>query len=113
MNKTMNINRAQSISSEINENEELLEIELHKLQRQYRIMEADRKAYSEESRILIGKQRFIKYNQRINIEKLKIDNKKLKESLNEFENKSKGRKRSGLRDKNMDNLTDSGGILIT
>lgn len=36
---------------------ELAELELQKLQRQYRIMEGDRKAYSEESRIMIGKQR--------------------------------------------------------
>ena len=36
----------------------LAKIELQKLQRQYRIMEGDRKAYSEESRILIGKQRY-------------------------------------------------------
>jgi hypothetical protein len=35
------------------------EIELQKLQRQYRIMEGDRKAYSEESRVLINKQRFV------------------------------------------------------
>jgi hypothetical protein len=34
------------------------ELELQKLQRQYRIMEGDRKAYSEESRILISKQRY-------------------------------------------------------
>jgi hypothetical protein len=39
----------------------IAEIELQKLQRQYRIMEGDRKAYSEESRLLIGKQRYNLY----------------------------------------------------
>lgn len=35
------------------------ELELQKLQRQYRLMEGDRKAYGEESKALITKQRFV------------------------------------------------------
>jgi hypothetical protein len=40
------------------------EQELQRLQRQYRIMEGDRKAYSEESRIMLKKQRFFQITQR-------------------------------------------------
>ncbi|KAJ3381010.1 40S ribosomal protein S23 [Lobulomyces angularis] len=57
MNRAMSLNRAQSLTSDQDVNDSLAEIELQKLQRQYRIMEGDRKAYSEESRILIAKQR--------------------------------------------------------
>ncbi|RDD40524.1 Coiled-coil domain-containing protein 63 [Trichoplax sp. H2] len=51
--------RVQSRRSEVSESEVdgLVEQELAKLQRQYRIMEGDRKAYSEESQNLIRKQR--------------------------------------------------------
>ena len=38
-------------------NEGIAEMELQKLQRQYRIMEGDRKAYSEESRAILKKQK--------------------------------------------------------
>ncbi|EDV23841.1 uncharacterized protein TRIADDRAFT_64012, partial [Trichoplax adhaerens] len=50
--------RVQSRRSEVSESEVdgLVEQELAKLQRQYRIMEGDRKAYSEESQNLIRKQ---------------------------------------------------------
>lgn len=64
------------------------EIELQKLQRQYRIMEGDRKAYSEESRILISKQR-------MTIDKIKSDNERLTEELKLLEQRNNTRKANG------------------
>ncbi|TPX31783.1 hypothetical protein SmJEL517_g04959 [Synchytrium microbalum] len=66
--------RQSTLGSDTDISDGMTEIELQKLQRQYRIMEGDRKAYSEESRILITKQR-------ANVEKLKRDNQQLLDQL--------------------------------
>ncbi|KAJ3331002.1 hypothetical protein HDU76_004306, partial [Blyttiomyces sp. JEL0837] len=55
-------------------NDELVGLELQKLQRQFRILAGDRKAYGEESRVLLRKQRST-------IEKLNRENKRLAEDL--------------------------------
>ncbi|TPX72829.1 hypothetical protein SpCBS45565_g00298 [Spizellomyces sp. 'palustris'] len=71
----MTLHRATSLTSTDQEvNEGMAELELQKLARQYRIMEGDRKAYSEESRLLITKQR-------ATIEKLKRENQYLVDEL--------------------------------
>ncbi len=65
MARVMSVNKAQSVTSDQEQTDRmgylqliLAEIELSKLQRQYRIMEGDRKAYSDESRLTITKQRW-------------------------------------------------------
>ncbi|KAJ3302847.1 Coiled-coil domain-containing protein 63 [Kappamyces sp. JEL0829] len=75
----------------------MAEIELQKLQRQYRIMEGDRKAYSEESRILIGKQR-------VSIEKLRVDNDHLQDELRLLEQRNEDKRRNGIQSKKAENL---------
>ncbi|KAJ3295035.1 Coiled-coil domain-containing protein 63 [Borealophlyctis nickersoniae] len=77
----------------------LAEIELQKLQRQYRIMEGDRKAYSEESRILITKQR-------ATIDKLKRDNYHLMEKLRLLETRTEDRRRIGIQSKQAEALAE-------
>ncbi|KAJ3021414.1 UNVERIFIED_CONTAM: Coiled-coil domain-containing protein 63 [Siphonaria sp. JEL0065] len=91
--------KAQSLSSDQEINDGLAEIELQKLQRQYRIMEGDRKAYSEESRIVITKQR-------ATIEKLKRDNEHLHDELRLLETRNEDRRRNGAQSKKAENLAD-------
>lgn len=92
MSKTMVTNHTQSAGSEADGNDGLAEIELQKLQRQYRIMEGDRKAYSEESRILISKQR-------LTIEKLQRDGQNLMDELRLLEQRNEDRKKNGIQSK--------------
>jgi hypothetical protein len=99
----MSMNRAQSLASDQDVNDGLAEIELQKLQRQYRIMEGDRKAYSEESRILISKQRQ-------SIEKLKSDNGNLAQELKLLESRYNAKKMDGLQAKKAQELNDQAGI---
>ncbi|KAI8810383.1 hypothetical protein BJ742DRAFT_888301 [Cladochytrium replicatum] len=99
MNRTLTLNRAQSLASDQEINDSLAEIELQKLQRQYRIMEGDRKAYSEESRILISKQRGT-------IEKLKRDNQHLLDEVKLLEQRNDDRKRNGIRSKKAEFMAD-------
>ncbi|TPX33150.1 hypothetical protein SeMB42_g07516 [Synchytrium endobioticum] len=66
--------RPSTLGSDADISDGMTEIELQKLQRQYRIMEGDRKAYSEESRLLITKQR-------ANVDKLKRDHQQLQDQL--------------------------------
>lgn len=95
----MSVNRAQSLASDQDVNDSLAEIELQKLQRQYRIMEGDRKAYSEESRILISKQRMTIY-------KLKNDNSHLVEELKLLESRNNARKLNGQQNKKAEELSE-------
>ncbi|KAL2911405.1 hypothetical protein HK105_209133 [Polyrhizophydium stewartii] len=83
-------------------NDGMAEIELQKLQRQYRIMEGDRKAYSEESRILIGKQR-------ATIEKLKKDNGHLQDELRLLEQRNEDRKKNGIQSKKAETMAEQAG----
>jgi hypothetical protein len=78
------------------------EIELQRLQRQYRIMEGDRKAYSEESRILIGKQR-------VTIEKLKKDNEYLQDELKLLEQRNEDRRKNGIQSKKAESMAEQAG----
>ncbi|KAJ3384214.1 Coiled-coil domain-containing protein 63 [Entophlyctis sp. JEL0112] len=78
------------------------EIELQKLQRQYRIMEGDRKAYSEESRIVITKQR-------ATIEKLKRDHEHLVNELKLLEYRHDDHKRNGAQSKKAEVMADQAG----
>lgn len=99
------------------------EIELQKLQRQYRIMEGDRKAYSEESRILIGKQRYFyslrmpvynssrKSNPRATIEKLRSDNEHLQDELKLLEKRNEDKRKNGLRSKKAESLGEQAGLV--
>ena len=99
------------------------EIELQKLQRQYRIMEGDRKAYSEESRILIGKQRYFysrsipvynssrKSNLRATIEKLRSDNEHLQDELKLLEKRNEDKRKNGLRSKKAESLGEQAGLV--
>jgi hypothetical protein len=87
----------------------IAEIELQKLQRQYRIMEGDRKAYSEESRILIGKQRYFVLI-RVTIEKLQIDNTNLVGELRLLEQRNEDRKRNGIQSKKAETMAETAGI---
>ncbi|KAI8803775.1 hypothetical protein BJ742DRAFT_907451, partial [Cladochytrium replicatum] len=104
MNRTLTLNRAQSLASDQEINDGLAEIELQKLQRQYRIMEGDRKAYSEESRILISKQRGT-------IEKLKRDNQHLLDEVKLLEQRNDDRKRNGIRSKKAEFMADQAGMI--
>ncbi|KAJ3217405.1 Coiled-coil domain-containing protein 63 [Dinochytrium kinnereticum] len=79
--------------------EDNTEIELQKLQRQYRIMEGDRKAYSEESRIVISKQR-------ATIEKLKRDYQHLQDELRLLEQRNEDRKKNGIQSKKAELMAD-------
>ncbi|KAL5038253.1 hypothetical protein RTP6_005587 [Batrachochytrium dendrobatidis] len=80
----------------------MAEIELQKLQRQYRIMEGDRKAYSEESRILIGKQRYA-------IEKLQKDNDHLQNELRLLEQRSEDKRKNGIQSKKAESMAEQAG----
>ncbi|KAJ3045359.1 Coiled-coil domain-containing protein 63 [Rhizophlyctis rosea] len=95
----MALNRASSLGSEQEINDGMAEIELQKLQRQYRIMEGDRKAYSEESRINISKQR-------ATIDKLKRDNQHLQDELKLLEMRNEDKRRSGIQSKQAEQMTE-------
>lgn len=97
MNRAVSVNRAHSLASDQEINDGMAEIELHKLQRQYRIMEGDRKAYSEESRQLIS-------NQRSSIDKLKRDKAFLLEELKLLEQRDEESKRDGTASKKAEEL---------
>ncbi|KAI8850258.1 hypothetical protein BC829DRAFT_416119 [Chytridium lagenaria] len=97
--RVMGMNRVQSLSSDQEINDGLAEIELQKLQRQYRIMEGDRKAYSEESRIVISKQR-------ATIEKLKRDYQHLQDELRLLEQRNEDRKKNGIQSKKAELMAD-------
>ncbi|KAI9341143.1 hypothetical protein BDR26DRAFT_895225 [Obelidium mucronatum] len=99
MSRLMASHKAQSLSSDQEINDGLAEIELQKLQRQYRIMEGDRKAYSEESRIVITKQR-------ATIEKLKRDNEHLHDELRLLETRNEDRRRNGAQSKKAEVMAD-------
>ena len=86
------------------------EIELQKLQRQYRIMEGDRKAYSEESRILIGKQRYKRVTS-ATIEKLKVDNQNLQDELRLLEQRNEDRKKNGIQSKKAESMAETADTL--
>jgi hypothetical protein len=81
------------------------EIELQRLQRQYRIMEGDRKAYSEESRILIGKQR-------VTIDKLKKDNDYLQDELKLLDMRNEDRRKNGIQSKKAENMAEHAGLIV-
>lgn len=83
----------------------LAEIELQRLQRQYRIMEGDRKAYSEESRILIGKQR-------VTIDKLKKDNDYLQDELKLLEQRNEDRRKNGIQSKKAESMAEHAGNML-
>ncbi|KAJ3270391.1 Coiled-coil domain-containing protein 63 [Terramyces sp. JEL0728] len=89
-----------SIENEMNDG--MAEIELQKLQRQYRIMEGDRKAYSEESRLLIGKQR-------ASIEKLRVDNEHLQDELRLLEQRNEDRRKNGIQSKKAEAMAEQAG----
>lgn len=91
--------RSQVSASEQDISDGMAELELQKLQRQYRIMEGDRKAYSEESRIMIGKQR-------ASIEKLKRDNGALADELRLLEKRTEEKKQNGAFSKKAEALTE-------
>ncbi|KAJ3007997.1 Coiled-coil domain-containing protein 63 [Thoreauomyces humboldtii] len=96
----MTMHRAASLTNNDSEvNEGMAELELQKLQRQYRIMEGDRKAYSEESRLLIAKQRG-------NIEKLKRENQYLVDELGLLEQRTDDRRKSSAHSKKAEALTE-------
>ncbi|KAI9017712.1 hypothetical protein BC832DRAFT_44214 [Gaertneriomyces semiglobifer] len=102
MNRTMTLNRASSLgASDGDVNDGMAELELQRLQRQYRIMEGDRKAYSEESRLLIAKQR-------ASIEKLKHENQYLLEELNLLEQRSQERYKKGMKSKRAESIAEEG-----
>ncbi|KAJ1340425.1 hypothetical protein BSLG_004944 [Batrachochytrium salamandrivorans] len=67
-------------------------------------MEGDRKAYSEESRILIGKQRS-------SIEKLKKDNEYLQDELRLLEKCPEDKRKNGIQSKKADGMTEQADIL--
>ncbi|KAJ3057209.1 Coiled-coil domain-containing protein 63 [Rhizophlyctis rosea] len=95
----MALNRSSSLSSEQEINDGMAEIELQKLQRQYRIMEGDRKAYSEESRINIAKQR-------ATIDKLKRDNQHLQDELKLLEVRNEDKRRMGSQSKQAEQMAE-------
>lgn len=66
-------------------------------------MEGDRKAYSEESRILIGKQR-------ASIEKLRIENEHLQDELKILEQRNETRKKDGIQSKKAEAMAEQAGI---
>ncbi|KAI9355944.1 hypothetical protein DFJ73DRAFT_758787 [Zopfochytrium polystomum] len=99
MQRMMMAAKAQTVASDQEVNDGLAEIELQKLQRQYRIMEGDRKAYSEESRIVISKQR-------ASIDKLKRDNLTLLNELRLLETRNEDRKRNGIQSKKAELMSD-------
>lgn len=95
----MMASKAQAVAADQDISDGLAEIELQKLQRQYRIMEGDRKAYSEESRIIISKQR-------TSIEKLKRDNQNLQNELRLLETRNDDRRRNGIQSKKAEFMSD-------
>ncbi|KAI8895386.1 hypothetical protein BC833DRAFT_163593 [Globomyces pollinis-pini] len=95
---------ATALSIENDMNDGMAEIELQKLQRQYRIMEGDRKAYSEESRILIGKQR-------ATIDKLRVDNEHLQDELRLLEQRNEDRKKNGIQSKKAEAMAEQADTL--
>ncbi|KAI9101371.1 hypothetical protein DFS34DRAFT_468416 [Phlyctochytrium arcticum] len=100
MNRAATLHRATSLTSTDQEaNEGMSELELQKLQRQYRIMEGDRKAYSEESRLLIAKQRGT-------IDKLKRENQYLVNELALLEQRTDDRRRAGLQTKKAEEMAE-------
>ncbi|KAI8929715.1 hypothetical protein BC831DRAFT_509012 [Entophlyctis helioformis] len=96
---------ANSSSNDQEMNDGMAEIELQKLQRQYRIMEGDRKAYSEESRILIGKQR-------ATIDKLKKDNEHLQDELRLLEQRNEDRRKNGIQSKKAETMAEQAGMSL-
>ncbi|KAJ3196250.1 Coiled-coil domain-containing protein 63 [Irineochytrium annulatum] len=136
MQRVMQMNRAQSLSSDQEISDGLgesislrsadlisrdspAEIELQKLQRQYRIMEGDRKAYSEESRIVISKQRYgavlgknsdrLGAVNRATIEKLKRDFQHLHDELRLLEQRNEDRRKNGIQSKKAEFMADQAG----
>ncbi|KAL7747818.1 hypothetical protein RI367_006753 [Sorochytrium milnesiophthora] len=99
MSKT--VERAQSVTSG-EPNDGQVEAELQKLQRQYRMMESERKAYSEESRQQIKKQKSA-------IDKLKRDNDYLVDELKLLERRIEDRKRTGASSKRAETLQQQAG----
>ncbi|KAI8914406.1 hypothetical protein EDD86DRAFT_199272 [Gorgonomyces haynaldii] len=85
-------------------NDGMAEIELQRLQRQYRIMEGDRKAYSEESRILLGKQRNT-------VDKLKKENEYLQDELRLLEQRNEDRKKNGIQSKKAETMAETADTL--
>jgi hypothetical protein len=78
------------------------EMELHKLQRQYRIMEGDRKAYSEESRLLISRQKS-------SVDKLRKDNEYLQDELKLLHQQIDDSQRNGPGSKKAEELLERAG----
>ncbi|KAJ3320335.1 Coiled-coil domain-containing protein 63 [Boothiomyces sp. JEL0866] len=100
----MGTKAAAALSIENDMNDGMAEIELQKLQRQYRIMEGDRKAYSEESRLLIGKQR-------ASIEKLRVDNEHLQDELRLLEQRNEDRRKNGIQSKKAEAMAEQADLL--
>ena len=79
-------------------------------------MEGDRKAYSEESRILISKQRLVRIQSihihihRASIEKLKRDNQHLADELHLLGQRNDDKKRNGAQSKKAEQLSEQAGI---
>lgn len=82
------------------------------MQRQYRIMEGDRKAYSEESRLLIGKQRYLIFNVSVTIDKLKKDNEYLQDELKLLEQRNEDRRKNGIQSKKAESMAEQAGTNI-
>jgi hypothetical protein len=68
-------------------------------------MEGDRKAYSEESRILIGKQR-------VTIDKLKKDNDYLQDELKLLDMRNEDRRKNGIQSKKAENMAEHAGLIV-
>ncbi|OAJ43330.1 hypothetical protein BDEG_26697 [Batrachochytrium dendrobatidis JEL423] len=75
-------------------------------------MEGDRKAYSEESRILIGKQRMNGVN-RYAIEKLQKDNDHLQNELRLLEQRSEDKRKNGIQSKKAESMAEQAGKMNT
>ena len=77
-------------------------------------MEGDRKAYSEESRIMIGKQRYllIDLKSRASIEKFKRDNTHLIDELRLLEKRTDDKKRHGAASKKAEALAEQAGMHV-
>ncbi|TPX55688.1 hypothetical protein PhCBS80983_g05122 [Powellomyces hirtus] len=100
MSRAMTLHRATSLTNTDSEiNEGMAELELQKLQRQYRIMEGDRKAYSEESRLLIAKQR-------ATIDKLKRENQYLVDELGLLDMRTDDRRKSSAHNKKAEAMAE-------
>ncbi|KAI8818617.1 uncharacterized protein EV422DRAFT_175063 [Fimicolochytrium jonesii] len=104
MSRSLAIQRASSVGNADSDlSEGMAELELQKLQRQYRIMEGDRKAYSEESRLLITKQRG-------NIEKLKRENQYLVDELALLQERTNDRRRSSVQSKKIEAMAEQADV---